>query len=127
MNFFKIFFASLLDLVVFCLLGIFLFVGILGSLSSEKEVLVAENSILHLKLDAAFTEIQQENPLAGIPIVGSDVQNIGLIQLKQSIKHAKDDANIKGIYLEVSSPAAGFSTLQEIREALIDFKTSGKW
>lgn len=127
MNFFKIFFASLLALVVFCVLGIILFVGMLGALSSESEVIIAENSVLHLKLDAQFSEIQKENPLAGLPVVGSDVQNVGLVQLRQVIEHAKDDAKIKGIYLEVSRPLAGFATLREVRQALTDFRKSGKW
>jgi protease-4 len=96
-------------------------------MSAEKEVLVKENSVLHLKLDAQITEMQQENPLAGLPVPGGDVQNIGVLQLKEAIAHAKDDDNIKGIYMEVSYPAAGFSSLEEIRQSLIDFRESGKW
>jgi protease-4 len=133
MTFFKTFFATLLALIVFCVIGFFLFIGIIAavstSLSSDSgtQVIIGENSVLHLKLDAQVTEMSKENPFAGFPVVGSDVQNIGLIQLKQVLKHAKDDDKIKGIYLEVSRPMAGFSTLQEIRQAILDFKASGKW
>src|SRR4051812_27552022 len=109
MNFFKIFFASLLALIIFTVLGILIVIGMASSLAEEKEVVVEENSVLHLKLDGPVSELQKENPLAGLPIIGSDAQNVGLIQLKQSIEHAKTDAKIKGIYLEVSHPQAGYS------------------
>jgi protease-4 len=82
--------------------------------------------VLHLKLDAQITELQVDNPLAGLPF-SSEVPKIGLLQLKDAIKHAKDDANIKGIYLEVSYPMAGFSSIEEIRQSLLDFRKSGKW
>jgi protease-4 len=132
MSFGKAFFSSCLGalaaLFLFCILSVFILFGIAASIgSSDKEVIVKDNSVLHLKLDGEITELQQENPLAGLPIPGGDVQNIGLLQLKESIAHAKEDKNIAGIYLEVSHPAAGFSSLEEIRESIIDFRKSGKW
>jgi len=90
-------------------------------------VIVKANSVLHLKLDAQITELQVEDPFGGLPILGDNIPNIGLMQLKQTIDHAKSDENIKGIYLDVSYPQTGFSTLQEIRQSLIDFRKSGKW
>lgn len=127
MSFFKSFFAALLALVVFTLISVFLIIGIIASLSAEKEVVVEENSVLHLKLDAQITELQSDNPLAGVPLVGADAENVGLVQLKEAIEHAKGDAKIKGIYLDVSHPMTGFTTLEEIRSSLIDFRKSGKW
>jgi protease-4 len=53
--------------------------------------------------------------------------NIGLDDIISSLKKAKTDINIKGIYLEISDPKAGFATLEEVRNALLDFKTSGKF
>jgi protease-4 len=131
MSFGKAFFSSCLGalaaLILFCVLSVFILSGVIAALGSEKEVLVKDNSVLHLKLDAEITELQRENPLAGLPLPGGDVENVGLLQLKEAIAHAKDDKNIMGIYLEVSYPAAGFSTLEEIRASLIDFRKSGKW
>ncbi len=127
MNFFKTFLAAFLAMVLFVFIGFIFFFVIIASLSSEEEVLVKENSVLHLKLDAQITELQLENPFAGLPVFGSEVPNIGLMQLKQAIDHAKSDVNIKGIYLDVSYPQTGFSTLEEIRQSLIDFRKSGKW
>ncbi len=127
MNFFKTFFASLLAMVVFVFVGFIFFLILISSISSKEEVLVKENSVLHLKLDAQITELQQEDPFAGLPFLGREIPNIGLMQLKQAIDHAQSDANIKGIYLDVSYPQTGFSTLEEIRQSLIDFRKSGKW
>lgn len=103
------------------------FMSFVAAVSEDKKVVLEENSVLHLELDAQITEMQQENPLAGLPLPGGDVRKIGLLQLKQAIAHAKNDDNIRGIYLEVSQPMAGFSSLEEIRESLIDFRENGKW
>lgn len=119
--------GSLTALILFFFLSIFLIGGLVSGVSEEKKVKVDNNSVLHLKLDAQITELQQENPLAGLPIPGGDFQKVGLLQLKQAIANAKDDDNIKGIYLEVSHPMTGFSSLEEIRESLIDFREGGKW
>jgi len=127
MSFFKTFFASLLALVVFVFISLILFIGLLSGLTAEKEVIVSDNSVLHLNLDAEITEQQIDNPFEGLPLPGGDRRNIGLLQLKQAISEAKTDSKIKGIFLNVSYPMTGFSTLQEIRQSLIDFRESGKW
>ena len=127
MNFLRSFLACLLALVIFSLLVFFVFAGLIGSLASEKEVVIANNSVLHLKLDGPVTEMQREDPLAGLPIPGAQGAGVGLLQLKQAIGKAKEDDKIKGIYLECSYPQAGFSSLEEIRQSLIDFRESGKW
>ncbi len=127
MNFLKTFLASLLALVAFSMLSVVFLIMIFGSLSSEEKVVLSSKSVLHLRLDAEITEQHTENPFAGLPIPGGDVQNIGLLNLKESIRYAKTDPKIEGIYLNVSFPMAGFATLEEIRQSLIDFRESGKW
>jgi protease IV len=127
MNFLKTFLAALLALVAFTLLSFVFLIMIFGSLSSEQKVVLSSKSVLHLRLDAEITEQQTENPFAGLPIPGGDVQNIGLLNLKESIRYAKTDPKIEGIYLNVSFPMAGFATIEEIRQSLIDFRESGKW
>ena len=52
---------------------------------------------------------------------------VGLNDIIESLKNAKSDSDIKGIYLEVSDPQAGFATIEEVRKALLEFKTSGKF
>lgn len=135
MNFFKTFLASCLGslaalvalffIMIFVMAGIV--AGIVGNASSGEKVVVSDNSVLYLNLDAQITEQQAENPFAGLPIPGGDVSNVGLLQLKETIKNAKTDSKIKGIYISVSMPMAGFSTLEEIRQSLLDFREEGKW
>jgi protease IV len=108
-------------------LFVFFIGGLISSASSDDQVVIADNSVLHLKLDAQISELQQEDPFAGLPVVGGGVAKIGLLQLKEAIAHAKTNDKIKGIYLEVSYPMTGFASLEEIRESLIDFRESGKW
>lgn len=127
MNFWKSFFAAFLALIAFSVVGLMLFIGVVSMLASGVEVRVKENSVLHLQLDAPIREMHVDNPFAGMPFAGGEAQSIGLIELKQAIHHAKTDVNIQGIYLDVSYPQAGFSTLEEIRTALTDFRASGKW
>lgn len=131
MSFGKAFFSSCLGaftaLILFVIFFIVVLSVVIGGMTSEKETVIEDNSVLHLKLDAEITEMQRENPLAGVPIFGGDVQNIGVLQLKQVLEHAKNDSKVKGIYLEVGRPMAGFSSLEEIRESILDFRKSGKW
>lgn len=131
MTFGKAFLSSCLGALTALIVFVFLFIlvmgGLISGLSEDKKVVVDENSVLHLQLDAQINEMEEENPLEGLPIPGAGVKKIGLLQLKQAIAHAKGDDNIKGIYLEVSQPMTGFSSIEEIRASLIDFRKSGKW
>lgn len=119
--------GALLAFVLFFLLLIVFFSALISSVSDDKTVAINNNSVLHLKLDAEFVEQAAENPFESLPIVGGGAKRIGLLQLKDAIQHAKEDPKISGIYLEVRYPAAFYSTLDEIRNSLIDFRESGKW
>lgn len=129
-QFFKYVLATLLGLFLFSLLSVFLLLGIGAAITaaSDGETSVAENSILRLDLNKPISETApEENPLADLGGPFADVQGVGLIQLKSALANAKLDPNIKGIYLESGTPMAGYASLQEIRNALIDFKKSGKF
>ena len=125
MNFFKTFLASCLGTLITLLVLFVLMIGILIGLGGEQEVVVRDNSVLVLSLDAQITEQEIDNPFEGM--FGNSVPNIGLLQLKQTIHNAKTDPKIEGIYLDVTYPMAGFSTIEEIRESLLDFRAEGKW
>lgn len=114
-------------MIVLFFLTIILVSAVISGMSEDKKVTIADNSVLHLELDAQINELQQENPLAGLPVPGGEVRKVGLLNLKQAIRHAKDDDKIEGIYVDVSQPMTGFSSLEEIRQSLIDFRKSGKW
>jgi protease IV len=126
MNFFKTFLASCLGTLVTLFVLLILMIGFLVGLGGEEEVIVRDNSVLQLDLDAQITEQTIDNPFEGLPI-GNTIPNIGLLQLKQTIKHAEEDARIKGILVNVTYPMTGFSSIEEIRQSLLDFRKSGKW
>ena len=126
-DFFKYLFASMLGFflsaVIILIIIFVIIVGAISSIDSDKTVTVSNNSVLFLNLDQPITERTPKNPFGNLPIVGgTEKDGIGLNDLLKSIQRAKTDDNIKCIYLNVSSPNAGFATMREVRNALIDFK-----
>lgn len=93
--------------------------------SSESETQVRKNSIMMLDLNGTLAERSQENPLD--LIMKDDYKTYGLDDILSSIKKAKENEDIKGIYIQATSLGAGFASLEEIRNALKDFKESGKF
>ncbi|WMN07114.1 signal peptide peptidase SppA [Marivirga arenosa] len=123
-SFFKIFFASLLALLVFFFGFFFLFAGIA---SQDNEIKVSENSFLELNLNRPIVEMTSDDPFAELSqTLANEPSPISLTDILESIEHAKNDDKIKGIYLDAPSVMAGFAQVEEIRNALIDFKESGK-
>ncbi|RYF69883.1 MAG: signal peptide peptidase SppA, partial [Cytophagaceae bacterium] len=125
-QFLKYLLATLLGLFIFTFLGIIIFAGIIGAASSKKETTVTKNSVLKLDLNEPIRERSSENPFAAFGGSG-DANVLGLIEIKEALKKAKDDDNIQGIYIDAQNPQAGWATLEEVRNALIDFKTSKKF
>lgn len=131
MNFIKTFFASCLGSLValglLIVLTIVFFVSLFAGLSGEDaKTVIEENSVLHLKLDVPITENEIENPLEGLPIPGAETP-LGLLPFKNTLKHASTDSKIQGIYLDLSIFREGYGVAKEVRDALLDFKDSGKW
>lgn len=130
-EFFKYVFATVVGIVISSVLLFILFfviaIGIISSIGEEKKVIVKDNSILYLNLDQAITERTPENSLAELPIIGGgDEKTIGFNDLIRSLKEAKTDDKIKGVYINVTAPNAGMATMLEVRNAILDFKTSKK-
>lgn len=126
MGFWKAFFASCLGSLVALILLCVILVSIF-SITGDSKVEVKDGSILRLNLDAPVTEIEKELPITFSLIGESAPRPIGLAQFRQTIQYAKDDSKIKGIYINVSLPQTGYTTIEEIRQVLLDFRTSGKW
>lgn len=126
-DFIKFTFASLLGVllagIVFAILGIVSMVGMMAT--SDTETVVKENSIFTLKLNGTLSERASENPFQSF--LGEENTNYGLDDILSSIQKAKDNENIKGIYLHAEALETSFASLEEIRSALMDFKESGKW
>ena len=94
--------------------------------SSDSEVTVRENSILKLDLNGSLVERSGEDLWA--ILMGDESAAYGLDDLLASIRKAKENENIKGIYIEATDLATdGFAALKEVRDALADFKESGKF
>jgi protease-4 len=128
-NFIKQIFAVFIALILFFGIGIFLLIGIGAAASkADKTVIINDNSILKLSFDKPILEKEVENPFSelGLPLA-SDKGGDGLIEIVKTIKNAKKDPKIKGIYIEAGSIMAGSAVIEEIRNALIDFKTSKKF
>ncbi|MBX2894500.1 MAG: signal peptide peptidase SppA [Cyclobacteriaceae bacterium] len=131
MNFFKTFLASclgsLIALIVLVGIVFILLVGMVASISnSNEQVIVKNQSVLHLKLDGPITENEVEDPFEDLPIPGA-VSATGLLPLKKAIQHAAADPKIEGIYLELNILMGGYGVARELRQAIEDFKQSGKW
>ena len=131
-QFFKYVLATIVGIVLSTVvLGILFFAviaGIVASAGSDKAADVESNSILHIKIDYNVTERTPNNPLAGLSFLGLDGEkSLGLNDILASIKKAEGDSNIKGIFLDESYMLSGQATTEEIRNALIDFKKSGKF
>ena len=124
--------AVIVGLIIFTVMSILVSFGIIGIIatSGKEEVSVAENTILHLNLNGrVIVERTNEDDL-DIPIFGSafgQSNAAGLVNLKKAIEEAKNNESIKGIYLNTGLIMAGQANLLELREALKDFKTSGKF
>jgi len=94
----------------------------------DQSITVKDHSLLILKLDNRIVERKSNNPFEDIEFPGMEKSSTtGLNQIFHVIRQAKTDDKIKGIYLELSEISAGYATTEEIRNALIDFKTSGKF
>jgi protease-4 len=129
-KFLKYFLAVIVGSMVsafFFLMGIVIFVSILAS-STSQEVQVADNSILVLDINGPIIERASDDPFEQIIAeLSGQVSPAGLNKILASIKKAKDDERIKGIYIESGMVMAGYATIEEIRNALIDFRESGKF
>jgi protease IV len=124
-SFFKIFFASLLAMVVFIIILFAFGAGLVSSIASSQTVETGSNGVLVLDLSNSFGEKPQSDPLASISETRYNTP--GVYDVLRMIKYAKTDSSIKGIYIKANSNDNGLGTSEEIRNALLDFKKSGKF
>lgn len=132
MNFIKTFLAGLLAFVVgsflFFFLWIVILVGIAGSM--EKSVVVHPSSILKIDLSETLTDSPSTDPLGAIDLMTMRTKrNLPLLKALRAVEAARDDERIEGIYLRLNGDGGveGMALLEELREAIAEFKTSGKF
>ena len=124
-------FASMLGTFLTLIITFFLLACIIGAAimaSSKPDTTIPQNAILRLTLNAAIPERSTNNPFADLGFDGLSSQQVpGLYETLNAIKKAKDDSKIKGILLDLGIVPSGMATVEEIRNALLDFKKSGKF
>ena len=129
-QFFKMTLATICGIAIFLVVtGFFLTISLLGMIASDSaSTKVKENSVFVIKLDGTISErVEEDSPIDEILNMG-DMSAMGLDDLICAIRKAKDNEDIKGIYLEGGALAFDApATAQQLRDALKDFKKSGKW
>ena len=130
-DFFKVVLASALgflaaNIILFILSMVFFF-GIIGSMAGDSTFKLQDNSVLHLKLSGQINErVSEADPLTEL-LSSSDPTPMGLNDITNSIRKAKDNDKIRGIYIDARMLAASTASLAEIRGELAKFKESGKF
>ena len=134
MKFSKVVLAAFLGTLIAMLITFFVKVGVVSSMisgmssDSESSTVVKPNSVLYMKLNYEIQDRSVDNPFSSINFGTQEMlESTGLNVILRNIDHAKTDPNIKGIYLELSSIPTSTATLQELRDKLVEFKTSGKF
>lgn len=125
-DFFKYTAATVVGIIVFTIvcvaLSVMSIVGMVASASATQAV--EKNSVLVLKLNGSIDEQGTDNTIG--KLMGNYIPSTGLNDILSAIKKAKDEENIKGIYIDAGVLSTDYATLQEIRSALEDFRKSGK-
>lgn len=127
-NFLSSLLATLVGLIIMTFVVFLIFMGIVAASTSKEVVEVNENSLMVAKFNKQIADRADNNPLSKL-MSGSFAYNdvMGLDQILKDLEKAKADDNIKGIFLRLSNVPSGTATLGEVRDALLDFKSSGKF
>lgn len=126
-DFFKNVAATIVGLFAFGLIMTILgFICIIGMVaSSNSKPALKDNAVMVMKLQGQIEDRTEDNWLG--ELTGEQFNNLGMNRILSSIRKAKNEDKVKGIYLETGILETDYATLQEIRNALADFKKSGKW
>lgn len=126
-SFFKTMLACLAGIIIAGALSVFVLVSLIGAVTSmgNEDEGIKENSVLMLDFDGTFGERADENPFSSLMNDGK--KSYGLEDVIASIKEAKKNPDIKGIYLQAGTMEIEFASLEEIRGELESFKESGKF
>jgi protease-4 len=127
-DFLKFMLATIVGILLTFVMFFFLLLIIISASSKDKPVEVKPNTILHITLSERIVERSTDSPFNLFPADGfSSMKEIGLNDILNNIKKAKSDNNIAGIYIEPYYLSTGIGTIEEIRNALIDFRESSKF
>ena len=126
-SFFKTFFAALIAVVIgfffVSMFGLVVFGGMVSSISSTSTFTLKDKTVLKLDLNGILSDREDENPLNSL----MGVTSIGINDVLDAIKKAKENDKVEGIYIKCDHLETGAASLEPIRKALVDFKESGKF
>jgi len=122
----RVFWPSLISALIVSLIGILIWVLIIGSLfNTEPSTMeIADKTVLHMTLDGSIGERGKSDFDPGSFQMK---HTLGLSDILHGIEEAKEDANIKGIFIEIGNLSCGFATAKQIHDAINDFEESGKF
>jgi protease-4 len=127
-DFLKIMLATIVGIIITTVMFFFFLLIIISASSKDKPVEVKPNTILHITLSEQIVERGSSSPFNILPYEEfASMRELGLNDILNNIKKAKTDDNVAGILIEPYAITAGIGTVEEIRDALIDFKESGKF
>lgn len=128
MNFFKRVLSTITGIIIFfglCFVSLFILGFIFGA-SSDALVTVKPNSVLDLKLDFPIKDYAGKTEFAEYPFLNENRKD-GLFNIIDAINYAATDDHIKGISIDNNFISAGISQTKALRDALLNFKYSGKF
>lgn len=122
-------FASMLGFFLTFVILLFIMIGVIASMASRDPVRVADQSVLHLTLTTEIVDRGGGSPFESFDFMSfSPRRAIGLNDILSALEKAADDDKIEGVFLDLSIVAGGWSTIDEIRQAINTFKEeSGKF
>lgn len=122
--------AVIVGLLIFSVMSFFILAGILAVISSsEDEIDIKENTVLVLNLEGRILveRSSEDDPNFSSFSLFGGIPTIGLTNLKRAVQTARDNENIKGVFLKAGTFTAGQAGMKEFRDELQKFKDSGKF
>lgn len=127
-SFLKSVLASIIGVMLSGLLLFLILMGIIAAASSEKPIMVEPHTVLLANFDVQIIDRDPENPYSSLDFMNfSGIDKMGLNKILDNIEKASIDPNIDGIFMDLTTISAGTASIQEIRNALIKYKESGKF
>ena len=117
--------ATLVGLVIFSVVGFSIMIGLVASTVDDSIPEVKDKTVLYFPMSGVLEEKAVKDPI--LEVFANTPPSNSLVDIVSSINYAKNDDRVKGIYIEPMYLSGGYAALQDIRDALIDFKTSGKF
>ena len=128
-QFLKYTLATVVGILIASFISMFMFFGVIGAMMSSGEAVTKAkpNSVYRLDLSGVLVERSEDNPFEMFAGQYGGATSIGLDDILANIRKAKADPNIAGIRLDCGGLGVAYTSVTEIRNALLDFKASGKF